>query len=126
VGVSIVFEPGARIGSGEAKLLKGTRAMRSHKCHFWKPLRRARRRWPVRSSGGIVTQARQSQFPSDGNHCISQDGGTLEKAVAMANHASTCTTQLYDRRREEFSLDEGRANRDLEGRHAANCNPPWN
>ena len=33
-------------------------------------------------------------------------GGTLEKAAQMANHASTRTTQLYDRRREELSLDE--------------------
>ena len=31
---------------------------------------------------------------------------TLEKAAAMANHASTRTTQLYDRRRDELSLDE--------------------
>jgi hypothetical protein len=31
----------------------------------------------------------------------------------MANHASTRTTQLYDRRRDEVSLDEGRADRDL-------------
>jgi hypothetical protein len=35
-----------------------------------------------------------------------KNGGTLEKAVAMANHASTRTTQLYDRRRDELSLDE--------------------
>jgi hypothetical protein len=28
------------------------------------------------------------------------------KAAAMANHASTRTTQLYDRRRDEVSLDE--------------------
>jgi hypothetical protein len=34
------------------------------------------------------------------------NGGTLEKAAHMANHASTRTTQLYDRRREELSLDE--------------------
>jgi hypothetical protein len=27
--------------------------------------------------------------------------GTLEKAAAVANHASTRTTQLYDRRRDE-------------------------
>jgi integrase/recombinase XerC len=27
-----------------------------------------------------------------------KNGGTLEKAAAMANHASTRTTQLYDRR----------------------------
>jgi hypothetical protein len=31
---------------------------------------------------------------------------SLEKAAAMANHASTRTTQLYDRRRDEVSLDE--------------------
>ena len=30
----------------------------------------------------------------------------LEKAAAMANHASTRTTQLYDRRSDEMSLDE--------------------
>jgi hypothetical protein len=35
-----------------------------------------------------------------------KDGGTLEKAVKMANHASTCTTHLYGRRRKELSLDE--------------------
>jgi hypothetical protein len=33
-------------------------------------------------------------------------GGTLEKAAAMANHASTRTTQLYDRRHDEVTLDE--------------------
>jgi integrase/recombinase XerC len=35
-----------------------------------------------------------------------KNGGTLEKAAQMANHASTRTTQLYDRRHEEMSLDE--------------------
>jgi hypothetical protein len=35
-----------------------------------------------------------------------KNGGTLEKAAAMANHTSTRTTQLYDRRRDEVSLDE--------------------
>jgi hypothetical protein len=34
-----------------------------------------------------------------------KNGGTLEKAAAMANHASTRTMQLYDRR-DEVSLDE--------------------
>jgi hypothetical protein len=33
-------------------------------------------------------------------------GGALEKAATMANCASTRTTQLYDRRREELTLDE--------------------
>jgi hypothetical protein len=31
---------------------------------------------------------------------------TLATAVQMANHASTRTTQLYDRWRNELSLDE--------------------
>lgn len=31
---------------------------------------------------------------------------TLEKAAQMANHAATRTIQLYDRLREELSLDE--------------------
>ena len=35
-----------------------------------------------------------------------KNGGTLEKPAAMANHASTRTTQLYDRRHDEMSLDE--------------------
>jgi hypothetical protein len=35
-----------------------------------------------------------------------KNGGTLEKAAAMAYHASTRTTQLYDRRRDEVSLEE--------------------
>jgi hypothetical protein len=32
--------------------------------------------------------------------------GTLKKAAAIANHASTRTTQLYDLRHDELSLDE--------------------
>lgn len=35
-----------------------------------------------------------------------KNGGMLENAAAMANHASTRTTQLYDRRHDESSLDE--------------------
>jgi hypothetical protein len=31
---------------------------------------------------------------------------TLENAAAMANHASTRISQLYDRRHDEMSLDE--------------------
>jgi len=33
-----------------------------------------------------------------------KNGGTLEKAAAMANHASTRTMQLYDRRDEVASM----------------------
>jgi hypothetical protein len=35
-----------------------------------------------------------------------KNGGTLEKAALMANHSSTRTTQLYDRRSDDVSLDE--------------------
>jgi len=35
-----------------------------------------------------------------------KNGGTLEDAPAMANHASTRTSQLYDRRRDEVNRDE--------------------
>jgi integrase/recombinase XerC len=35
-----------------------------------------------------------------------KNGGTLEKAASMANHASARTTELYDRRSDEVTLDE--------------------
>jgi hypothetical protein len=35
-----------------------------------------------------------------------KNGGTLERAAQMANHALTRTTQLYDRRAEEVTVDE--------------------
>jgi hypothetical protein len=44
-------------------------------------------------------------FRATGITAYLKNGGTLEWAAAMANHASTRTTQLYDRRREEVSLD---------------------
>ena len=60
----------------------------------------------ARSGGRHRNQARQSQFPGDGDHRYLKNGGTLEKAAARANHASTRTTQLYDRWRDELGLDE--------------------
>jgi len=51
-------------------------------------------------------EAWQPQLPGNRDHRLSQERGTLEKAAAMANHASTRTIQLYDRRRDEVSLDE--------------------
>jgi len=35
-----------------------------------------------------------------------RSGGVLEKTASVANDASTRATQLYDRRRDEISLDE--------------------
>jgi integrase/recombinase XerD len=49
-----------------------------------------------------------------GNHTFRATGitaylknkGTVEHAQTIANHASPCTTKLYDRRSDEISLDE--------------------
>jgi len=48
----------------------------------------------------------RSQPSAGAKRAYLKNGGTLEKAAQMANHASTRTTQLYDRRPEELSLDE--------------------
>jgi integrase/recombinase XerC len=45
-------------------------------------------------------------FRATGITAYLKNGGTLEKAAAMANHASTRTTELYDRRHEKLTLDE--------------------
>lgn len=45
-------------------------------------------------------------FRATGITAYLKNGGTLERAAAIANHSSTRTTQLYDRRSDEVSLDE--------------------
>jgi integrase len=57
-------------------------------------------------AAGIATKLGNHSFRATGITAYLRNGGTLEKAAAMANHASTRTTQLYDRRRDEVSLDE--------------------
>jgi site-specific recombinase XerC len=54
----------------------------------------------------IATKAGNHSFRATGITAYLKNGGTLEKAAAMASHASTRTTQLYDRRLEAMSLDE--------------------
>jgi site-specific recombinase XerD len=58
------------------------------------------------AAAGIATKLGNHSFRATGITAYLKNGGTLEKAAAMANHASTRTTQLYDRRRDEVSLDE--------------------
>ena len=58
------------------------------------------------AAAGIDTKVGNHTFRATGITAYLKNGGTLEKAAAMANHASTRTTQLYDRRRDEMSLDE--------------------
>lgn len=57
-------------------------------------------------AAGIKTLIGNHSFRATGITAYLKNGGTLENAAAMANHASTRTTQLYDRRRDEISLDE--------------------
>jgi site-specific recombinase XerC len=58
------------------------------------------------AAAGIKTRLGNHSFRATGITAYLKNGGTLEKAAAMANHASTRTTQLYDRRRDELTLDE--------------------
>ena len=58
------------------------------------------------AAAGIETKIGNHTFRATGITAYLKNGGTLENAAAMANHASTRTTQLYDRRSEEISLDE--------------------
>ena len=57
-------------------------------------------------AAGIKTAIGNHSFRATGITAYLKNGGTLEKAAAMANHASTRTTQLYDRRLDEVTLDE--------------------
>jgi hypothetical protein len=61
---------------------------------------------PVRGSGPIATKLVNYSFRATGITAYLKNGGTLEKAAAIANHASTRTTQVYERRRYEVSLNE--------------------
>ena len=54
----------------------------------------------------ITTKIGNHTFRATGVTAYLKNGGTLERAAQMANHASTRTTQLYDRRAEEVTLDE--------------------
>src|SRR5271169_6713392 len=57
-------------------------------------------------SGEIAMKIGNHTFRATGVTAYLKNGGTLENAALMANHASTRTTQLYDRRAEEVTLDE--------------------
>jgi site-specific recombinase XerD len=57
-------------------------------------------------AAGIATRIGNHTFRATGITAYLANGGTLENAAAMAGHASTRTTQLYDRRRDRLTLDE--------------------
>jgi integrase len=54
----------------------------------------------------ITTKIGNHTFRATGVTAYVKNGGTLEKAAQMANHVSTRTTKLYDRRAEEVTLEE--------------------
>ena len=54
----------------------------------------------------IATRIGNHSFRATGITAYLKNGGTLEKAATMANHSSTRTTQLYDRRPDDVTLDE--------------------
>ena len=58
------------------------------------------------AAAGIETAIGAHTFRATGITAYLKNGGTLETAAAMANHASTRTTQLYDRRFDQVSLAE--------------------
>lgn len=57
-------------------------------------------------AAGIGTAVCNHTFRATGITAYLRNGGTLEKAANIANHSSTRTTQLYDRRSDDVSLDE--------------------
>ena len=58
------------------------------------------------SRAGVTTTIGNHTFRGTGITAYLKNGGTLEKAREMANHADTRTTRLYDRRAEDVSLDD--------------------
>jgi hypothetical protein len=52
-------------------------------------------------------QSAKPYLPGNGDHRLPHEWRHAQKeAAAMANHASTRMTQLYDHRREQLSVDE--------------------
>jgi site-specific recombinase XerD len=83
-------------GRGEA-VLNGERL---HRANAWAMVRRRAK------AAGIATEVCNHTFRGTGITAYLENGGTLEKARQMAAHASTRTTQLYDRREDRVTLDE--------------------
>lgn len=59
-----------------------------------------------RAAAGIRTAIGNHSFRATGITAYLKNGSTMEHAATMANHASTRTTQLYDRRQDDVTLDE--------------------
>ena len=62
-------------------------------------------RWRARAAH-IETAIGSRSFRATGITAYLSNGGTLKRAATMTNHVSIRTTQLYDRRHDEITLDE--------------------
>jgi integrase len=83
-------------GRGEAEL----NGVRLNRINAWQMVRQRAK------AAGITTEVCNHTFRGTGITAYLENGGTLEKARQMAAHASTRTTQLYDRREDRVTLDE--------------------
>lgn len=59
-----------------------------------------------KADAGIDTRVCNHTFRATGITAYLSNGGTIERAAVIAGHASTRTTQLYDRRPDDVTLDE--------------------
>jgi hypothetical protein len=66
----------------------------------WRMIRRRARKAMIKTLDGCHS------FRATGITYYLENGGTLEKAQTMANHESPRTTKLYDRTRDQITLDE--------------------
>ncbi len=71
-----------------------------HRIEAWAMVKRRAK------SAGIKTEVMNHTFRGTGLTNYLENGGLLERAKSMANHASTKTTQLYDRRNDRTTLDD--------------------
>jgi len=78
----------------------GLTAPPMHRIDVWRMIRRRA------GAAGIDAEMCCHTFRATGLTNFLANGGTLENAQAMADHASPRTTQLYDRTGDEVTLDE--------------------
>lgn len=86
-----------RTAVGKTKRLSGSRVARQD---VYRLIRRRAK------DAAIETAVGCHSFRATGITNYLENGGTLEKAQAIANHESARTTKLYDRRDDKLSLDE--------------------
>ena len=88
--------PPFRAGGGRSGALESHRLTRGD---AWAMVQRRA------SAAGLNTRTTCHSFRATGITVFLNNGGTIDRAGAMAGHASTKTTELYDRRSREIEVD---------------------